>query len=99
MKKVDDVLKKHEKKIIKDSYKIALAKQDIALNVIESICKVFEQESPRKFSKEEIADRVFQEIKKIPNEKIQKYIGAKLEDKPKLKLKIEKQVIRKIKKK
>ncbi|MBM3234423.1 hypothetical protein FJZ19_05010 [Candidatus Pacearchaeota archaeon] len=97
MKKVSDELKEKENKIVTTAYEIALIKQDIALGVVDAISEIIKQESNTKMSKEEIADKVFDAIKDIPNGEIEEYIKAKIKEKPKLKLKIEKKIISKIK--
>jgi galactose-1-phosphate uridylyltransferase len=97
--RVLDELKKQEKDIVIDAYKIALIKQDIALGIVDTILEVMQMESNTKLSKEKIADKVFQEIKEISNEEIERYIKSNLKDKPKIKLKIEKRIINKIRNK
>jgi len=98
-KKVIDELKKQEKEIVIDAYKIALIKQDIALNIVDAIDEIMQIESNTRMSKEKIADKVFQEIKEIPNEEIERYIKGSLKEKPEIKLKIEKKIISKIRNK
>nr|MCK4929817.1 hypothetical protein [Nanoarchaeota archaeon] len=82
-----------EKDIITDAYKIALAKQDIALGIIESTREVLIEESPKKYSKEKIADIVFQKVKEIPNKEITNYLKADKKDQVKIRLKIEKKIL------
>jgi hypothetical protein len=98
MNKIINKLKKEEKKIVSTAYKIALVKQDIALNVTEALLKVFDQESPKKFSKEEIANRVFEEAKKIPNKEVEKYVAAPIEEKINIRLRLEKKIIENLRK-
>ncbi len=98
MKQIFRALKKHEKEIITQSYKIALIKQDIVLGIIDAINEVIKEESSAKISNEEIAEKLFDLIKSIPNEEIEKYMQADIEEKPKIKLRIEQQILKKLKK-
>lgn len=93
---IKENLKKEEKKIVTDAYAIALEKQDIALSIVETMKTVFDREAPRKISKEEIADKVFKEIKNVTNEEITEYMNADKKEQPKLRLKIEKNIINNI---
>lgn len=99
MKELKEYLEKNEKKIVTDAYKIALAKQDIALGLIDVIKEIIKKESPKEFSNERIADLVFKKVKEIPNEKIQEYLKSNKEKKYIIRLKIEKEIMSKIKNK
>jgi hypothetical protein len=96
MKNIQESLKKQEKKIVTTAYEIALAKQDIALGLIDAISEVFKRDSPRKFSKEEIADLIFQKVKELTNNEVMQYLNAGKQEKYKLRLKIEKKVMNSI---
>lgn len=99
MNNVGTKLKEHEGEILTQSYKIALIKQDIALNLIDVIKEIIEREHVVKIPKEKIADMVFNELKNIPNSEIEKYMGADLQNKPKIKLKIERRVLKSLRSK
>jgi hypothetical protein len=98
MEDIINRLKEKEGKIVSDAYKIAIVKQDIALGLIESIKEILSKGSPIKFSDEQIADKIFEKVKKIPNKDIQIYIQADKRKKKDLRLKIEKRLIKDFKK-
>lgn len=96
MKDIKNVLRSNKKKIVIDGYKIALAKQDIALGLVDSITKVLERESPSQYTKEKIADLLFVNIQNLDNKIIEDYLKAPDKEKYKIRLKIEKSVIKNI---
>ena len=88
-------MKKAEKKLIIDSYRIALAKQDMALELIDIILQEAEKEAPRKLSKTEVAELVFLHAKGIPNKDIEGYLKAPETTKRGIRLAIQKVIFRK----
>mgnify|MGYP001558566188 FL=1 len=91
-----DELKRKEKEIVVDAYKITLAKQDIALGLVESVKETFKGTSNKKINNEEIADLLFEKIKEIPNKEIMQYLQSEETKRVKLRLKIEKRIIESI---
>jgi translation elongation factor EF-1beta len=94
MKNLKESLQKQEKSIVNTAYKIAIAKQDIALGVVDTLLEVFKKESPQTFSKEKVADLVFQKVKEVPNADIEQYLNASKSEQYKIRLKIEKRIVK-----